>query len=242
MCERYFYIFACILATSSFVNADLAPFLKKCHASDSKCAKEAAQAAIPIYTAGLPDLGVAPLDPLKIDKLDASTQGLKLTLTDVTVTGLKGCTVKKLQRDAAKWKLFVKVLCDINLEGTYDMDGNLLVLPIQGNGPVHVKLRQIQITAEIDFEEKTQKDGQVHWHAKGFKHSYELKEKADVVFENLFNGNEVLGRAARELIASNGNDIITEVGPPVIKKVITKLRDNINSFFRKVPVEDLVLD
>lgn len=33
-----------------------------------------------------------------------------------------------------------------------------------------------------------------NWKIKQWKHSYELKDKSEVVFENLFNGNEVLGK------------------------------------------------
>lgn len=37
------------------------------------------------------------------------------------------------------------------------------------------------------------KDGKTHWQVKYRNHSYTLKEKSDVVFENLFDGNDLLG-------------------------------------------------
>lgn len=48
------------------------------------------------------------------------------------------------------------------------------------------------MSAEVDLGEIV-KDDKKYWTIKNWKHSYELKDKADVVFENLFNGNEILG-------------------------------------------------
>lgn len=42
--------------------------------------------------------------------------------------------------------------------------------------------------------EKDGKDGKKHWEIKKTSHTFELKDKADLVFENLFEGNEILGR------------------------------------------------
>lgn len=44
------------------------------------------------------------------------------------------------------------------------------------------------------MKEVTGADGKPHWSIPSWKHVYDLKEKAIVKFENLFNGNEVLGK------------------------------------------------
>lgn len=49
-------------------------------------------------------------------------------------------------------------------------------------------------------------------------------------------------KAAEDIIANNGNEIVTEVGPPVIKAIVDKIVENINHFYRAVPAEDLALD
>lgn len=45
----------------------------------------------------------------------------------------------------------------------------------------------------MDLAEKDGKDGKKHWDIKTWTHSFELKDKAELVFENLFDGNEILG-------------------------------------------------
>ena len=72
-------------------------FLKKCKVDDSKCAKESAQLVIPVFAAGIPELGVQRIDPITFKKLNGTTSSLKSLLTDVTVKGLKDCRAKKMQ-------------------------------------------------------------------------------------------------------------------------------------------------
>lgn len=71
--------------------------VKKCKGEDSKCIKEQTLAVIPILAGGLPELGIAPIDPVKFKVMDASSPSLKLVLRDVTMKGLKNCKPKKMQ-------------------------------------------------------------------------------------------------------------------------------------------------
>lgn len=55
------------------------------------------QDAIPIFAAGIPELGVSVLDPIYFERIDGSTANLKLILNDVHLRGLKGCVAKNVQ-------------------------------------------------------------------------------------------------------------------------------------------------
>ncbi|CAK1585561.1 unnamed protein product [Parnassius mnemosyne] len=213
------------------------PFIKKCKSDDDKCIKESAKAAIPVFATGLPEYGVKSLDPVTFDKMDASSNGLMLVLTDVKVTGLKNCIAKKIKRDKPNSKIFIKLLCSADLDGQYEMKGHLLILSLEGNGAVHVKLRQIEIDVDIDLEDQNNK-----WKIKRWQHSFNLKGESEVVFENLFSGNKDLASAAQEIIAKSGNDIIYEVGTPVIKAVVGQVVKTVNSFFHAVSADELSLD
>ncbi|KAG6454231.1 circadian clock-controlled protein daywake [Manduca sexta] len=234
-------ILAISLACVCTTNAAVAPFINKCAGEDSKCLKESTQAAIKIFAAGIPSLGVETLDPLKIKSVDASSPNLKLLIKDITGTGLKDCIAKKVQRNKAQSKLFVRLLCTVDFEGQYDMKGKLLVVPIEGMGKAHVVLRKIEITVEADLGEEVGADGVKHWTIKGWKHEYALKDKTTIELENLFGGNEELGRVARELLQSSSNEIVVEIGPPIVKHVASKIIDNVNKFFSFVPQSELEL-
>nr|ANC68525.1 takeout/juvenile hormone binding-like protein [Helicoverpa armigera] len=241
MDSRYSFLLV-ILSIVCAANAASAPFIRKCKWDDSKCIKESAQSAIPILAAGIPELGVEKLDPFYMKSLDASSSGLKLLLWDIKGTGLNGCVAKKVQRDINKSKLIVKLQCSVDFAGKYEMSGRLLILPIEGKGDAHVVLRKIVITAEVDIGDNIGQDGEKHWKIKNWKHTYDLKEKSTIELENLFNGNEVLGRAARELIASSSNEIVKEVGPPIVKAIIGKIIANVDNFFQSVPASELAIE
>ncbi|VVD01868.1 unnamed protein product [Leptidea sinapis] len=159
-----------------------APYVNKCKSDDSKCAKEASALLIPMFGDGIPELGIEPVDPLLIKKSDASSPNLKLILTDYTVSGLKNCIPKKVKYDKSKSKILLKLLCTAQLEGTYDMKGQLLILPLEGNGPIHVTLNKAEISIELDLDE-IEKDGVKYWNIKDHKFSYVLKDKSIKVFE-----------------------------------------------------------
>nr|QCF41925.1 odorant binding protein [Athetis dissimilis] len=226
----------------SLVSSSKAPFITKCKWDDAKCLKESSQAAIPLFAEGLPDLNVAKQEPLIIKHVDASTSNLKLIITDVEVNGLKNCEARKITRDIENSKIIVKIRCSVDFKGKYDMKGQLFILPIEGNGDLTAHIRKMLITAEVDIMDKTGKDGKTHWNVKSWRHSFDLQDKSDVRFENLFPDNELLRKSTEELIASNGNDVINEIGHPVIKSVVAAVINNIKKFFDTVPLEDLVLD
>ncbi|CAH2047404.1 unnamed protein product, partial [Iphiclides podalirius] len=213
------------------------PFITKCKSDDSKCAKESAQAAITMFAAGLPEYGVKTLDPVTFQKIDASSPNLKLILTDITVTGLKNCIFQEVKRDKPKSKLYLKLQCSGVLDGQYEMKGQLLILKIEGKGPIHVNLRKAEISVDIDLEEQNDK-----WNIKQWKHSYELKDNSEVVFGNLLDGNEELKKPVEEVIANNGNEIILEVGQPVVKTIVDEMVSEVNKFFHAVSAKELSID
>ncbi|XP_063826829.1 protein takeout-like [Ostrinia nubilalis] len=216
--------------------------LTKCKAVDSACIQKSSQVMIPIFANGIPELGVEQLDPLTYKgTIDTSTSGLKLLLSNLTFTGLKDCVMKKIQRDVVKSNLEGQVLCDVDVNGHYEMNGKLLILTVRGQGKTHVFLRKILINFDATLSDKV-KDGKSYWDIKKFTHSYELEDKADVEFENLFTGSDVLGRAASQVIENSGNEIVIEVGPPVVKTLVTRVIANVKKFFNHVPPEDLSID
>uniref|UniRef100_A0A1V1WC33 Odorant binding protein 6 n=1 Tax=Mythimna separata TaxID=271217 RepID=A0A1V1WC33_MYTSE len=223
----------------SLAAASKAPFITKCKANDDKCHTESAQKVIPLFADGIPELNVEKHDPLILKYVDASTSNLKLIVTDIVVKGLKNCVAKKISR--GDLKLVVKIQCAVDFKGKYDMNGQLFLLPIAGSGDLTAYVPSILIEVLADVKEKTGKDGKMHWAVKSWSHTFELKEKSDVKFENLFPDNELLRKTTEELIAKNGNDVIIEIGKEIIKALCGKAIEGINKFFLAVPYEDLTL-
>ncbi|XP_050679017.1 protein takeout-like [Leptidea sinapis] len=231
-----------VLAFCYFVIVTAAPpVTTKCEGKDKKCLKESAQTLLPIFALGIPEYKTHSLDPLSLDKVDADNSNLKFQLTNLKVTGLKDCEVKQLERDLEKSKIFVNVLCSVGLDGHYDMKGRILILPIEGNGKVEANIKNILIKVDVNVSE-TQKGTHKYWHIESWNHSFEPKGKSSIKFENLFNGNKALGQAAEDAMKGNGNEIIKEIGPPVIKSITAKVVESVQRFFHAVPLNDLVLE
>ncbi|CAK1555200.1 unnamed protein product [Leptosia nina] len=226
-----------VLACASCVYG--VPFIKKCKAGDSKCAKESGQAAIATFAAGIKDLGVQTLDPLTLKRTDCSSPNLKLVVTDYSITGLRNCIAKKIKYDDQQSKIFLKLQCSGQLEGNYEMKGRLLFLPLEGKGPLHVTLNKADFNIIMDVGQ-IEKNGVKHWDIKNWNHGFELKDKSKVVFDNLFSSSQTLGQAAKDVIDESGNEIILEVGSPIIYDSIKVVVESINNFFHSVPLSELV--
>lgn len=58
--------------------------------------KESSAKVLPLFADGIPDLNVEKMDPMVLKHVDATKTTLKLIVSDVTVTGLRNCEVKKM--------------------------------------------------------------------------------------------------------------------------------------------------
>lgn len=92
---------------------------------------------------GLPELNMAPLDPLKADRLTIEQGGqspvrIKLYFKNVTYYGLKHAHFTKFEGlgneiDGSRFNFDIKMPVVTQL-GAYKINGQVLILPIQGTG------------------------------------------------------------------------------------------------------------
>ncbi|XP_028040396.1 protein takeout-like [Bombyx mandarina] len=233
--------FLCLFALVLGVKSASAPFITPCKVGDSACFVASAQAAVPIVAAGIPDLGIKPLDPLHISVINGNQGGLELTFKDTIVRGLSGCHVEGVKNDPAKKKQAVTIKCSVTLTGDYKLSGKLLVLPIEGEGKYNIKIRDIVIKTANDLVTVTGADGKPHWHIESWKHTYEVKTGAHFQFENLFNGNKVLATPVEEFVNSNWKDVMQEVAPPIVRSIVSEVVAAVDALYKAVPAEDLYL-
>ncbi|XP_041979892.1 circadian clock-controlled protein daywake-like [Aricia agestis] len=221
------------------VNAEL---FSKCKLSDSNCIVNEANKFVPVFTLGIPELKVSSLDPVYIKYIDASTGTLKFLMTENNLTGIKNSKIKSIKINESKSTISIVYTVYCQLDGLYEMSGNLLFLPIMGKGPLHTKLAGTEIHMNLNLKEVMGEDGKKHWSVSYKSHKYFAKGKSDVVFENLFEGNEVLAQAAQQMISQNGNAIVTEIGGPAVRAVIDVIINSIEEFLKAVPAEDLYVE
>uniref|UniRef100_A0A2A4JM25 Uncharacterized protein n=1 Tax=Heliothis virescens TaxID=7102 RepID=A0A2A4JM25_HELVI len=234
-----FLIIASVLI--SLTKAQSAPAIKPCLSTDEDCILENAIRLIPIFADGIPDYGVKTMDPILFKNIDASSPNLKFLLSDLTIKGLKTCKPLKLTRSKAKSNVHIKISCALNIDGDYEMEGQILVLKIVGKGKVHAFLPNIELAADLETYEK-EKNGDTYLRIKRFNHSFDIKGKSDLVFEGLLHDNPVLAEATEDLIKNSGNEVIKEIGGKVVETVVTAVVENVNNFFGKLPQKEYSLD
>lgn len=234
--KLYGFIFIYVSFVLEIQSASLE--IKPCENNDGKCVKESTQAILPKLLDGVPELGIDKTDPLFLKRVDLSTGSLKLILKNINVEGIKNCQVNKMERVGLKIK--GKGICDATVDGQYEMSGHLLILPVQGKGRTHLVLRKVLLNVEADLQEIEQ-NGKKYWDVKSWTHTYDVKEKSDLIFENMFNGNEILAQASAELFETGWKEIVTELGPPLMKAILQHVVNNANLLFHAIPINELTL-
>lgn len=224
------------------VRSASAPFIKPCKSGDQECIIASAQAAVPIMAPGVPELGIKPVDPMSLPLIKGDQGGLQLTFKDTVMTGMKGCSVDALKHDPSKGKLTVTIRCSVVLKGDYKLGGQLLVLPIQGEGKYVIKIRDIIIKASTDMATVQGDDGKPHWHITKWRHSYQVRTGTQFRFDNLFNGNKALGDPVMEFANSNWREVMQEIAPPIVRAIVSEVVDAVEALYKAVPAEELYIE
>ncbi|XP_045499312.1 circadian clock-controlled protein daywake-like [Colias croceus] len=223
------------------VNSAAAPFIKPCKNGDSACVLASAKAAVPFFLSGVPELGISPMDPMHIDVIKSDQGGLQLLFKDTIMTGIKSCSFETVKHDLVKMKQIITMKCNLKLKGNYKLSGQLLILPVQGNGEYSINIRDIVIKVVSELTTVTGADGKPHWHIKKWKDSYNVQTGASFAFENLFNGNNALAQPVLEFANSNWKDVMQEIAPPIVHAILERIVAGVEALYKAVPAEELNL-
>nr|ACF39402.1 takeout-like protein 2 [Epiphyas postvittana] len=224
----------------SVASGQLAPFITPCRQADSACHLSSANRAAPILAAGVPQLGLASLDPMRVGRVASNQAGLDLEMTDTTVKGLGKCVVLNVRRTGKKTSLELKCPT-VLVTGDYKLGGKLLILPIEGNGKYKIKIRDIIVKIQYETAEE-ERGGEKYWRVINWKHTTDVQTNVQYQFQNLFNGNKQAADSIHQFANSNWKEIYHEVAPPVVKAIIGNVVKEIEKLFQKVPINQLSLD
>ncbi|BES95849.1 Haemolymph juvenile hormone Hypothetical protein protein (JHBP) [Nesidiocoris tenuis] len=176
----------------------------------SKCVLKSMEKARPQLVKGIPELGFGSFDPLYIERISLKdgTGRFKLsqTLSNLTVTGLRDFTIRDLSISLKT--LTLNVITDVKrmrFEGNYEIDGNILVIPITGTGHASYNFTDVTLIAKIKFK-KVLKNDKIFLKVDSFKLSIAAKS-GRVYLANLFNGNKQLGDLTNAFMNENWADV-----------------------------------
>ncbi|XP_045769708.1 circadian clock-controlled protein daywake-like isoform X1 [Maniola jurtina] len=232
----------CFLAIVAFVASaragKLPSFMKACSASDpnlNQCVEKVIASAGAKFANGIPELGIKPLDPVELGRIVVNNPALKITFDDTVVTGLAGFRINSYKIQPDKGKAALDFTANVTLKAHYNMDGQVLILPIRGNGDAKIKITNLNILIKYAYETV---DG--HWIVTDHKDSYKM-DRAHFKFTNLFNGNKDLADTTLRFLNDNWSIIMQEIAPPAIDQVLVNCVEEVKKLFKGVPADELLL-
>lgn len=186
---------------------------------------------------------MVPLDPFLVDYAETNhTSGnanfnLRSSLTNTDFIGLGKSIVKRLKTkfdDSFGLKSESKIEV-LQLIGDYTMNGQILVLPIQGSGRCNITM--LDVTAFVDMKGSyVEKEGEKYIHIDGFK--IKIKPKKSIFkFDNIFKGDPSLSNQINSFMNENHEVVVSTLLPGYEEKFGLKFKVLANALFDKIPIK-----
>ncbi|XP_034238685.1 protein takeout-like [Thrips palmi] len=216
-----------VLAAHQGVAIKLPSYLTACSRSDPKlneCVIQKASAAIPFIINGDPKYRVPNMNPMVIPELalwqGTSAVGLKMAWKNAEIHGLKDAKMLECDMDVPKKHTRLTFFTpSISLTGTYTASGRVLLLPVTGTGPSNITVKNMRISFDYDWPVKKRANGKEYIDILNHKMTLHELGFMQVRFENLFNGDRLLGENMNNFINENWQEVSKEFGPGVTEAI-----------------------
>ncbi|XP_017780958.1 PREDICTED: circadian clock-controlled protein-like [Nicrophorus vespilloides] len=195
--------------------ADIPSFIKPCNGDPSKlleCVRDNIEACKPRLTKGIPKLFIPPMNPFKVSVVAIEQPLYKLDIKNVIIHGFNKFDVKDLQIDHKNYKLKMDIVFpQIVASGVYEINGNLLLLNLNGKGSLHCNATNLGAKFEADFE-RYERKGKTYMKKKDVNADLYIKD-AWIQLDNLFENNKELTENTNRIINDNILDFFHEIHP-----------------------------
>ncbi|KAK6625547.1 hypothetical protein RUM43_005846 [Polyplax serrata] len=233
---------------SGLVSAKLSDYTTVCRESDpnlSECLVNSAQKFLEALKTGIQEYDLPAIDPMMVPIVDFRKAGMGLTLVirNSTHTGVSNLKFTNATADPANYEFEFRTVLPVHtIHGRYTIDGKFMMLPIKGEGNTRIVLSEYE-PGDVEGVWKikggpTTKDGVKYMNVESVDVSIE-PGMMTVNFDNLFNGNKLLGDALNEVLNSQWKDLYGYVKPALNKSHSEVLTEFASKFFSAVPYSEL---
>lgn len=130
------------------------------------------------------------------------------------------------------------LLPHLYIEGQYEIDGRVLLLPIRGSGPMTGNFTDAIGSVKIQAGLYKDAKGEDHLHLTEFRMRINIR-KGSLKLDNLFGGDPTLGTVVNNAINSNFDSFIKELQPLIEKALSSAFMDIGNSIVRPFTYDQL---
>ncbi|XP_076275452.1 circadian clock-controlled protein daywake-like [Rhynchophorus ferrugineus] len=221
----------------------LPSYIKACSRSAdlSACALKHGTESIQHILKGDSNFKSPSLTPWFLERVEAKTGGLELTLTNASVHGLEKTVLKNIKIDVDKKHVDLEVFMKtLRVDSLYKVNGQILVLPIKGEGPSEFIFNDCTFDYSFDYELTQKKDGKTYMANIKPKTSFKI-ENGHFQIDNLFDGNKALGDNINKVLNENSQEAIGELGQIISDVVNLAATTIIKSYLLSIPFDEIIL-
>ncbi|XP_008551166.1 circadian clock-controlled protein daywake [Microplitis demolitor] len=208
---------------------DLPEFLRVCNRNDpnmNACIKDSAEHLKPYLITGVPEYKIPSLEPLLLNDLVAAEgHGIRITGKDVKAYGAGNYFVKEINVDMATLEFNVDILLPhLYVEGIYEIDGKVLLLPITGSGRMIGNFTDCIGSVKFFASAKPDAQGVKQFNIDEFNLKVTVGN-GNLQLDNLFGGDKTIGDVVNQAINANFAIFLREILPLVEKSLAIAFRD-----------------
>ncbi|XP_048006499.1 uncharacterized protein LOC125241860 [Leguminivora glycinivorella] len=184
-----------------------------------RCLRDALNAYIPKLATGVPEYGVPACEPLVVGALAVQQAAGPLAVTssysDITVRGPSTMRVKDVQVDSKQHKIVSELyIPELRMKGHYKLSGQLLMLPIEGEGQFAGKYADINAVVSIGLGRAPRRAGPDALTCESLSVKFHIGH-AELQLDNLFGGDGELGKAMNKFLNENWQKLGEELQTPL---------------------------
>ncbi|XP_044726745.1 circadian clock-controlled protein daywake-like [Chrysoperla carnea] len=222
--------------------ASLPDFITPCKGTDpnlSQCAEIEANKVIPKLINGYPSLNIPVLSPLKIEQIKVENSGqLSIVINDALVRGLEDAKVSKFNMDFNSHIVHLRLnIPNLNIQGEYEMAGQLLVLPINGKGACNITAVNGDFDIDVSYT-LYDKDGVQYAKIEKVDVVIDIKD-AHLYFANLLNAKKQVSDDINALLNKEWRQVIHDLEPAIKEAVSLIVTQVVNGIIDKVPFAEV---
>ncbi|KAK9500025.1 hypothetical protein O3M35_002935 [Rhynocoris fuscipes] len=206
------------------------------------CLNDAVEDAIKKLANGIPKLGLLALEPLSITQLSIGKGkgpiSLDLTFNNLKIHGVTNVKIMDQKTNLKEIRLECRSMNKkLILEGDYEADGKILLLPIRGKGRARIVLENVDGYSIITGIPKTKKSKQF---LEIKKYDYKFQpSKMTVQFDNLFNGEKALSDRMNKILNDNWEEVLKELKPSFEDALSEIFKEISNRLYQKVSLDEI---
>ncbi|XP_008544009.1 protein takeout-like [Microplitis demolitor] len=218
-------------------------YILPCSRSDPQieaCIQKAFNHLKPYLIKGIPELELPPIEPLVIPQLGMENgQGavrVRALFTNITTLGSGNYTVSKVRADLRTLRVDLQLsIPKIEIQGHYDVNGKVLLFPIQSHGDFWALFGDVEAIARVQGVEEL-RDGVRYMRIARLLIDFSLGSARFRVHDRLM-GNNVIGQAMNQFLNQHAREIIEEMRPAASSSIAEHFMSFLNTAFTKVPLK-----